>query len=298
MRAALRDDLESQLGVPLAEWIEERAQGLASYGRVGHDRVELTKKLLRARNISAIRERKLEVLGRILFEKENYVIEVMPYLDKAMWRYTVAHEIGHTFWFADLHGTRPKSLMQGSIGTNEDIELLCDWFAAALLIPRDGIERRLSNLLRDKNELVSVLLTELSDLSTWYCVPERVLARRVIDLTSVSYGVACIKKKKVASKLEPEWHLSWSVAPSRHDDLSAPTERRDRRYRPRIPAGMFPDWASDQVTMGEVDGRWLSAMIRPPHAVRAQGLRYALPGGSANGFALTKADRAYIAVKF
>ena len=110
----------------------DAARALASEVRqpAGKSDTVLLRGALRARRIGEIRERAMPYLGRLRAMETGFLIEHAP-ADSRSRRSTIAHEIGHTFFY-NLKEARPRR-----VRARDDIETeeaFCERFAAELLI--------------------------------------------------------------------------------------------------------------------------------------------------------------------
>ena len=90
--------------------------------------------LASARGVSEVREAEQEEAGCILFEGDRLVIQVRARDPETRRRFTVCHEICHTFFPA--LGARRVDETVGEFSEADPIEYLCDVGAAELLMPR------------------------------------------------------------------------------------------------------------------------------------------------------------------
>jgi Zn-dependent peptidase ImmA (M78 family) len=104
-------------------------------------------------------------------------------------RFSIAHEIGHTFFY-DINKNPPVRLISqvssGVLSPKE--EDICSAFARELLIPRELIDRELFKL-SDNNKLMAIL-----DLGNRYGVSAEVMTRRLLmDLSQLETTAAIFK---------------------------------------------------------------------------------------------------------
>jgi hypothetical protein len=101
--AALWADLQQRLGTnDLVEWLETASTRLAELGRTQLGRIAFTSTLLRDRRISVLLPKPyLSALATIVPRCGRYEVYYRPFQRVEDQRFWIAHEIAHTFWFAD-----------------------------------------------------------------------------------------------------------------------------------------------------------------------------------------------------
>ena len=245
-------DLQRQIGCEdLLEWIEAEAMRLARLGSQGGP-VRFTEELLKSRGIRrVIRDSSghMSDEAAIEFEGSAYLIRYAAPLRSTRIRFSLAHEIGHTF-LADRRG-RPISALQ--YGTDPTVESVCDFFARALLMPRDKLIARLEWLSPGKRSVPPLHL--VPRLATEFDVSEQAAARRLVfDLFPDFIAVICITNRDPHAF---RWRTTW-CASAGGDDLPRSSGWRiplDTNGR-KIPEKMVPDVESGIAVPVAVDGRW------------------------------------------
>lgn len=119
-------------------------------------------------------------------------------------RFTLAHEIAHTFFYSDLELHRERH--SGCAIFDPEEERLCDIGAAELLMPRRYFKADLERL-RDENGSVT---------------PQAVL--ELASLYRVSIQAACVSVARIVSDLTC---IYWSKTPSINSDWATPSKFRN-----------------------------------------------------------------------
>ena len=224
--------------------------------------------------------------------QNGYVIRQAKWLPRTKARFSLAHEIGHTY-FQNPDG-RP---WVAGHGYNEPgVESLCDYFARALLVPRDRLWRSLQELgMGDSLPPLHLI----PSLACEYEVGEQTLARRLVfDLFGGFDAIACLTNRGTRS--EPDWRAVWcTTAADALDRMPSgwrvPFSSRDRK----VPAEMVPPLDFGQTAIAAIDGRWHGLMRpQPPSLSRKpaaawpkRGLEKAIVGSLTVGGDLLEEDR-------
>lgn len=274
----LVEDLKSRLGASnLLRWIDDEGERLAHKGRTGDAYVDFTGPLLEDRRIRILRKDPKAKDARIrALANDGFEITYQEGLPPNRRRFSIAHEIGHTYFFRPGEGTIPLSPFQNRMGADPIIENLCDQFAASLLLPRSLSLNEFEKLSVSSNQTVP--LQVLPKLARQFGVAERAVAIRLFfDLPLKLEAVICIRSRKVQQNLfkerEPQqqWQSSW---------LAVPKEITHRTWKnqTRIPLGgsgrivppdMIPALVSERTELFELDSRWWHG-IRTHDSVNAR----------------------------
>lgn len=247
--------LEEALGCSnLFEWLEEEARSLAKLGtKDGH--VHFTPELLRSRGVRALLRENAKALVQdavVEFEGNGYVIRYAATRPDRI-RFSIAHEIGHTY-LADAYGRRVARI---EYQIDPTVESLCNFFARALLLPRD---RMFDYLRRSVGRRSTPALHLVPQLASAFRVSEQVAARRVVfDLFGGFVAAACITDHGRGEG----WRTTWCAPSGEHDLPKSSGWRVPLRSNGRlVPNDMVPDCAQGQTTVTSVDGRW-AELSRP-----------------------------------
>ncbi len=168
-------------------------------------------------------------------EESGFVIEVRPRQPETRTRFSVAHELGHTFFF-DIHNCPPRRI--GPTGSGSlDEERLCNIAAAELLMP--------AHLLREKASMYPSPGQSYFSMNTFrflldvFVVSREAFARRIVqDLfiwKSIIIGCRWLPKASVVEhkteKTTETWRVVWYAIPvSLRSQLYLPAASK----RPRV----------------------------------------------------------------
>ena len=128
-------------GGDLFEWIEGRARQLAALGRTGKGTVEMGRRLRNVCGIESVTAETMSARAELRTDGGRYAIRFNRALPREMQRFSIAHEIGHTLWMKEALGGSSRNLATIVGLRNGTIEMLCDYFAGALLMPVDDVRR-------------------------------------------------------------------------------------------------------------------------------------------------------------
>ena len=242
--------MENALGCEdLFEWVESEATRLARLGSK-NGRVRLEGELLRSRGIAAV------VKGDSHRIAHDAVIEfgggagyVIRYLTTTPTRirFSVAHEIAHTY-FASVDG---RALLSLEHRTDPTVESVCDYFARALLLPRDRLVARLKSLAGRK-PIPSLHL--VPQLAGEFEVSEQSVARRLVfDLFEGFFATVCITRRMEITGWRTTWcaPLGDFVLP-KSSGWRVPLDTNGRK----VPQDMVPRCERGRTAVTSVDGRW------------------------------------------
>lgn len=264
----LLEDLSARLGtVDLLQWIEQRTTGLARLGwREG--RVALSRDLLESAGIVGVAYDPLvEGLAEMRpAEGGHYQVKVRGFPSAVQRRFSVAHELAHTFWFAPDLPARALSPWQSQLASDPTIEWLCNRAAAALLVPRGllehGIRRFGSHIDADPPRL-----DLLWDFAAQYQVPLQMLARRWFhEILAWPINLVCLRPANEDSPgvMITEWHAGHEVGRAKARPL----------YSKRVPATAVPASESGVTTRTSLDGRWLTFVGQAREIKRLKSFKY------------------------
>lgn len=304
MRGIL-DDLQTILDTSsILEWIDEKAEQLAQLGTRPTGRIEFTPAILQARRISEIRPQRLPGQARIVPTQAGYRIDIQANLPPEVRRYRIAHELGHTYWFAPGGEGKPLSSAQVDPYWDLNIEFLCDRFAAALLLPRTEILQRLATQNCTQEPIITIL-NNIPELAARYQVPERIVTERMaFILFDRDSRILCVRQVPLRLQLSPKdaapdsWNLSWYAIP---DQLAGRKtaegiKRQNSRSvsRRKIPVDMIPDWTSNETQQGLIDGRWYRLVAGQESETAVGPLSRQTKFPQRRGFARRVRDRIYV----
>ena len=94
------------------------------------------KKIAKLRKINSINKEDLNVPALLRMTKEGFtIIYANTEKNKGRRNFSIAHEIGHTFFY-DINKL-PHTIVPNKVMRSDEIEKLCDIFAANLLMPKE-----------------------------------------------------------------------------------------------------------------------------------------------------------------
>lgn len=232
----------------LLEWVETKATELATLGS-RHGCVHLTRELLQSRGIRAVvkeRSHRLAHDAVIEVDRSGYVIRYSATRPTRI-RFSLAHEIGHTY-FGDTDG---RVISRVEYRNDPTVESICNYFARALLLPRERLIARLRDLVGEIQIPPLHLVPQLADE---FHVSEEPLARRLVfDVFEGFVAALCITKPSG----KREWRTTWCVPRGEHDLPSSSGWRVPLDSNGRlIPWDMVPSYETGRTTVTSVDGRW------------------------------------------
>ena len=263
-KTKLQVDLESRLYVDdLFEWIEVQAEQLATHSRINEGFVEISPNMLSNCGVISIERRSnINGLAYINYESEGYRIYCAAFLDRYDYRFQVAHELAHTFFFDKQNPGEPLSPYQLRIGSDANLESIVNRFAAAILIPRNRLKHQLERIGIEYGSSF-LPLSKIGKLSNIFGVPPRAFVRRYFHNLQ-NQPIAFFKclpnsnqlKLFKNQKLPSSWKIEWSAV------TGFDTSTRESVERIKIPEEMVPSPDENKNNKQKIDGRWLNlAMI-------------------------------------
>ena len=191
--------------------------------------------------------------------KGGYQIKFRNGLPKERFRFTIAHELGHTLFLNEnKHGSKITHF--DSI-KNFDIEMLCDYFAAALLIPKSRITPALNHLSFAKDPKIETPLHLFWRLAEMFEVASQVVARRLLFNIWENYKIVFeIKRKYNIYSRANDWQVTWYAASmNSYGPLPCgwfvPLDRNGKK----IPYEMIPDIPINKTKKIMIDERIIMA---------------------------------------
>ena len=234
----------------LYEWIQVEAENLAKLGQVNCSSVvKVASNLLKARNIV----RTKRVLSKN-FKKDaciestgdgNYEIKFNPMHGlRQRERFSLAHEVGHTYFF-EKGKTTPVAPLLELQPTN--LEHICDAFARSLLIPRRSFYSIINYYRKSTVKLPLELIPILAET---FDVLEITAARRMIfDFSTLTSNIICISERNGA------YSVAWSYLKNGKniidEHLSIPITSPNRV----IDSELIPECLENETTKIHVDGK-------------------------------------------
>ncbi|MCG2777905.1 MAG: ImmA/IrrE family metallo-endopeptidase [Desulfobacterales bacterium] len=189
-------------------------------------------------------DRNLKYSARLITTNHGFQIIVNERLNESsmqgVLRFTIAHEIGHTYFY-DLEET-PPSRYPWLSSLDKSEEMICDLFASALLIP--------DNMITSRYQKENLFLHNLQKLSGDFQVSYSAMAMKIIFHLSIWDGIllACRwlpKSNYDASdnqdaEEDKAWRVRWSVIPNNlSSELYIPKPTTYRNFLPSLKWGMI-----------------------------------------------------------
>jgi hypothetical protein len=112
--------------------------------------------------------------------RNRFAIEYNPSAPQARIRYSICHEIAHTFFPDCLERVRNRELREHRSGDSWQLEMLCNIAAAELVMPIGTFEKVLS---------INPSMTELLAARDQFGVSTEAILLRFVKLTSIPYLV-------------------------------------------------------------------------------------------------------------
>lgn len=278
------DDLQKRFGCSdLFDWLDLQAEHLAVFGtdQTTHG-VKLTKQIFAARSVIGVEQRSaLNQEACILPVAGGFKIQYRQGLPRARRRFAIAHELGHTFFFREPGSSRAESKLQGA--EEPTIEVLCDFFAGALLLPRRRFLDKIESLGWDGYQQGIPPLHLVPMLAQEFAVAPQAVARRMVFDIFASHRIVFCVKRNVDEPMEP-WHTVWYAA-SAASHNRMPTGWRialDSHGR-KLPPELIPDTPKGETRKAMIDGRLHVAASpqAPTESRRPISKRSTLPSKSA-----------------
>lgn len=288
-------DLQTRLGTSdLTEWIEAQAEKLARASS-SDDHIEFTQEMYCSRRIREVCP--ADVVGAASIRPasgDQYDIFYNPFYKETSprWRFAIAHELGHTYWFAPGGGAKPLSPMQWKLGRDPGIEYLCDRFASALLMPR----QRLTSLIDRLADKLDIPLHLVFVASCVYQAPDRAAARRIFfETAQKNIAIVCLKRSSL--KKERQWKTDWCILPSSSQALSGKGFRIPLLQRGRsIPTDMIPKVPFGGTHPWQLDGRWWDLLQMKPDPESRIWFSRLSPGSTKVGYVSNAGQKLYFAL--
>ncbi len=182
------------------EAVEDLARGLLGTYREMYPRRKsppLAKDLAPLRRISIDNEREADASGSLQVLRTGFTVRLGAMKNKNHRNFSVAHEIGHTYFF-DIDREPPRPLIPVGKLTSKPAERLCDRFATSLLLPADALVR-LGGALG--TEAASIRVIE--DWANCLTVSPETLVRRIHELHLLDGTGTVLVLSKFWSRKEP-----------------------------------------------------------------------------------------------
>ena len=281
-------ELASRVGRgDLFEWMEEQARYLAGLGRTADGTVRVGRELQRACYVRSVTPSRISARAELRVHEDCFSIVFNRVVSAEVQRFSIAHEIGHTLWMEVVPGEAPRDRYTTAGQGSRTIEMLCDYFAAALLMPRDDVEevlrlhRKAKGKGRSSNEEQRCPLELVPGLARRFRVQRRIAAWRLLLVQKLSSWVIVRVQNGFAKARQPllesqrgdsdAWETAWYETGSVRrkgtivEGYRAPFDTRRRR----IPREMIPQDVTAETRLQKLDSRWWDG-VEPEPAARAR----------------------------
>jgi hypothetical protein len=208
-------------------------------------------------------------------------------LPRPVLRFTVAHELAHTY-FMQRVGDHTQSIYSTGIGVHAVIEYLCDRFAAALLLPR---ERFKAWLYERGFEAEAPRLDLLSAAARRFDVAPQAIARRYF-YHFLQRSCAIVSARRAVGT--QNWCASWFAVPGRFDNEIEGFITPFRSARQLPPEMVGRDWQIGVTSRVDLDSRWRQGVMVMSAKLSRRPLSRWQPGTAMPGFACLLRGRCYV----
>ena len=276
-------------GRDLLKWIEERAATLANLGRTREGAVQVNRRVRDACRVDSVRPDSMTARAELKADGTRYAIRFNRVMSQEVQRFSIAHEIGHTLWISEAAG-RSIPGPSGTVGVrDETIEMLCDYFAGAFLMPvhdvkqlvREHVARRASGGEDEGGREFECPVELIPSLAGRFKVQRRIAAWRLLLVQELdSWAVIRVERSHVRlgglpfweEEQEPEtWEATWYETGTAQrklqtvDGYAVPFGAGRRR----IPADMMPAEPYEDARPQLLDSRWWDG-VKPQPAGQAK----------------------------
>ena len=312
--AVIRELASRVGGGDLFEWIEERAGQLAALGRTAKGTVQVSRRLRNVCGIESVTPEAMSARAELKTSGERYAIRFNRALPREMQRFSIAHEIGHTLWVNEAGGGSGEDLATIVGFHNRTIEMLCDYFAGALLMPVEDVKRfvvrhaaRNADRGRASDELECPLelIPRLADvfgvqrcIAAWrLLVVQKMTSWAVIEIRTRHSGLGELPFLDEGSERRM-WETCWYETGTVRRKLATvegygvPFGAAHRR----IPGDMVPDELTGETRKRLLDARWWDGVRPQPRSQACVPFRLRETEGPRMGLATRLEDAVYIAV--
>jgi Zn-dependent peptidase ImmA (M78 family) len=168
--------------------------------------------ILPIRHVNVCTVTKMYKDGRIRPSTDGFIIEIAPSPQKRQ-RFTLAHEIGHTYFY-DLKPSPPQRILYDD---SKDEETFCNLFASEILMPAHMVQAELKQLESNDGKLSP--LDYFDRLVRKFNVSIEAMTRRLIEDLELFHGIALgsrwlpglVSKTKLIAT-DSAWRLTWWAA--------------------------------------------------------------------------------------
>ena len=301
-------------GGDLFEWIEDRARQLAALGRTAKGTVQVSRRLRSVCGIESVTPEVMSARAELRTDGERYAIRFNRALPREMQRFSIAHEIGHTLWVSGALGGAGGDLATLVGLRNRTIEMLCDYFAGAFLMPVEDVKRLVDHHAArnvgggragDELECPLELIPRLADLfgvqrciAAWrLLVVQKMTTWAVIEIKRRHSGLGELPFRELRRERRM-WETCWYETGTVRRKL-ATVEGYQVPFggaHRRIPMDMVPDELTGETRQQLLDSRWWDGVRPQPRTQACVPFRSREAEEPRMGLATRLDDAVYIAV--
>lgn len=221
MQSTLDNWVISNFGIPSSkEWMISNALDLLNKASIIELPINPMKYLIfrKIKKIEYVGSLKED--GVLVNDKDGFRLKIREELRENVvnrFRFTIAHEIGHTFFF-DISGDGPVRRKVFSADEYLVEEKLCDTFAANFLLPHSLLRNKFQEFVHGKvgEEYQKAVVFSFLSLQSLFEVSLRTLLIRMSDLLLLN-GVVLycrwVAKEGFSGSGEMHWRIVWNIKP-------------------------------------------------------------------------------------
>jgi len=203
-------------GVSIEKTVEKLASDLLQIAKQLQPPVNLFSLFPYRRILRAVPSENQDIEGMLRVDKKGFTILYRP-SHKVRERFTIAHEIGHTFFY-DVQGSPPARLSPSPFPLGDE-QRICDLIASELIMPRGWLLRGMEQVdrRRERAPHPDVLMS----LARTYFVSVPAMARRLVQELNVwDVVVLCAawlpKRHDEQRASSWAWRAIWGYAPAQY----------------------------------------------------------------------------------
>jgi len=295
--------LEARCGeADIFEWLEAQAESLSVLGASPTGAVGFSSHRLRsALKIADISPGAVTARAELQSDGREFLVTFNPLYSFAARRFAIAHECGHALLHRLTRSDSSSSAPRVERG-DRAIEALCDYFAAALLVPRQSLKRFVD---ADPMSGLRPPLHLVPEVARRFAVQERIAAWRLLLVCHLSDWVA-VRVRRIQERpllreeidVSDSWETVWYVKGecTRKQDVVKGYSVPFGRHR-KIPVDMLPPESTCGTLPVQLDSRWVDGARPQPLKDASRPMRMRTSGPQKAGYAASRGDSIYIAVR-
>ena len=228
-------------------------------------------------------------------------------------RFSIAHEIGHTLWMDRRGGRGLKNLCATTGHRDRTIEVLCDYFAGALLLPRRDVVGMIQSYREAKagrdhfSDVIQCPLELIPRMAFRFRIQARIAAWRLLLVQELSsWAIVRVKchqwrnglpldtRRRGYRTWEKTWYETGTIQRkvSTVDGYRVPFDTRRRQ----IPSEMVPTVLVTEAGTRRLDTRWWEGVSAEPASKARIPFRNRRSGPERTGLAARDDDGIYVAL--